>query len=102
MWPLRPADALPALGRLIVTSKKGELLRARQKLNYMHVSGTVSLAAGSYALRGTLELPAGVALEGVSRGPAAYAPAGGRLSIRPKIMRPAGVCSTLVTVIATS
>ncbi len=39
--------------------------------------GTVSLAAGSYALRGTLELPAGVALEGVSRGPAAYAPGRG-------------------------
>jgi hypothetical protein len=39
--------------------------------------GTVSLPAGSYLLRGSLEVPAGVALEGVSRGPAAYSPGKG-------------------------
>jgi hypothetical protein len=39
--------------------------------------GTVFLPAGSYLLRAALEVPAGVALEGVSRGPAAYAPGRG-------------------------
>jgi hypothetical protein len=39
--------------------------------------GTVSLPSGSYLLQGALDVPAGVALEGVSRGPAVYSPGKG-------------------------